>query len=396
MPISFKVTPRVFHKTIEIPPSKSYAGRLIILAAMDRRKIVLKNVPDCLDISCLLGALEKIGLKVTGNKKRMVVLNSFPACERSRNPISLNIGDGAMPARFLMTLLSRGKKTYRLQISESLNARPMDELLNSLRCLQVKVKKDADGYFIQGPADFPGKTVEIDCEKTSQYASAFSLVFAKDISLKIKNLNSSKKYLSLSNNLLENFKKKTAFEIPADFSSASYPLALGLVSGYTRIPNIKNRDEYQADTSIIDVIKKMGGRIEFDDVGLYVQKEKLKKIELDCSQFLDLVPAIAFLCSQAEGKSILGGLKNLKYKESDRLEEIRRLLVLAGCEVDKGADFLVIGGKTKSRFFSYHAPNDHRMIMAAYLFMRSGMGGVIYNAQSVAKSWPDFFAQMEN
>ena len=397
MPTSFEVLPKPFCKTLNAPPAKSYAGRLLILAAMDSRQIVIENIPSCSDTSYLISAFEKIGLKISKNKNKITIHNSFPADEReTSDSILIKIGDGGTTTRFLMALLSRGKNRYILEVDEVMAARPMAELMDSLRGLGVKVEKTAQRFIIQGPAKCIGKTVWMDCKKTSQFASAFMLAFGKEISLKIKNLHTSKKYISLTENLIKNFKKSTCFTVPADFTSASYPLALGLIAGKAHISNIKHLDEYQADSSFIDIVNKMGAQAIFDEKGLHIQKKQLKKISLDCSHFLDLVPTLAFLCTRIQGDSILYGLDNLQYKEAHRLEAIAKLLALSGVYAEKSTDRLLIKGEGAGNFFEYHPPNDHRMVMAAYLFMRSGKGGIIHNALCVKKSWPDFFAQMEN
>ena len=43
---------------------------------------------------------------------------------------------------------------------------------------------------------------------------------------------------------------------------------------------------------------------------------------------------------------------------------------------------------------SYDPPEDHRMVMVAYLFMRALEGGVVSNAQHVKKSFANFFEVM--
>ena len=394
---SFKVSPKPFSKTLKAPSSKSYAARLLILAAMDPRKIIIKDIPTCSDTTHLIHALKKIGLKITQDQNEVVIYNSFPQDEKkSSAPIPIKIGDGGTTSRFLMALLSKGNNRYHLDIEKPMATRPMQELINALRKLGVRIEKYDGSFIIKGPAKVINKSLEIDCNRSGQFASALILAFGEEISLKIKNLHSSSKYILLTKKLIKDFKKNNCFTVPADWTSASYPLALGLITGRTQISNLKNPDPLQADSSFTQIINQMGGKIEFNEKGLYVKKKQLKKITLDCSSCLDLVPTLAFLCSRISEDSHLTGLINLKYKESHRLEEIEKLLALSKSKIVKHQNSLLIKKGGEIPFFEYQAPEDHRMVMTAYLFMRSGRGGIIYNAGSVNKSWPDFFKQMED
>ena len=160
----------------------------------------------------------------------------------------------------------------------------------------------------------------------------------------------------------------------------------------------------------------MGGRIEFTPEGLLAQKSKLKGgLSIDCSPCPDLAPTLAFLCAHATAPStnpsalvsLLHGLDALPYKESDRLKEIGNLLGLMGVrwrreEKGEGKRIFIERGeergkgeeKRPGKFVHYQAPRDHRMAMAAYLFMRAWGGGIIHQAECVDKSFPHFFDVM--
>ena len=91
-------------------------------------------------------------------------------------------------------------------------------------------------------------------------------------------------------------------------------------------------------------------------------------------------------------KKILG-IKNLIFKESNRLEQIVKLLSTLGIKVDSHEDQLCIYGEDDLHISNQNLelPDDHRMVMTAALFLRLHNGGRVSPATAVKKSYPHFF-----
>jgi 3-phosphoshikimate 1-carboxyvinyltransferase len=127
---------------------------------------------------------------------------------------------------------------------------------------------------------------------------------------------------------------------------------------------------------------------------LATDKFKLTPFDVDGSKFPDLVPTLAFVASHIEGKSTLRHLSVLRHKESDRIEEILKILRAFSIDFsfDDSIDELVINGKLHcSPPVSITTARDHRMVMMAYLFLRANNGGHLGETDCVEKSFPDFF-----
>jgi 3-phosphoshikimate 1-carboxyvinyltransferase len=398
----FKVVNSPLNKTICVPTSKSYSNRALILAALRGSGTNITNLSQSTDVQNLLKSLIKVGLKIEQNKDDVTIINSFPACEEETlgDSIDLETGDGGTTNRFLIALLSRGKKQYNLYPTEKLSERPIEDLLSPLKKLGVNISHSFIGPWlsIQGPAktqvDLP---IEINCEKSTQFASAMILSFSNtNIKFNFSNVYSSKKYLDLTQSML----LAKNFNIPIDFSSISYPVALALFQGKVLISNCHSLDSTQADSELFTILKNLGADINFTNGGLAVSNTKtLKPFVVDGVQFPDLVPTLAFIASKIEGVSRLENLSVLSYKESDRLAEIINLL--KAFEVDfhfiSESTTLVIKGSTKKVDFKSYTPSrDHRMVMTAYLFMRANSGGELDNIDCVDKSYPNFFSDLEN
>jgi 3-phosphoshikimate 1-carboxyvinyltransferase len=86
-----------FRKKIEIPSSKSYANRALILGALIGNHFKVTNVPKSSDVQNLLKCLKQIGLNINENYDEVIFLNSFPNCEIETNEkITLATGDGGI------------------------------------------------------------------------------------------------------------------------------------------------------------------------------------------------------------------------------------------------------------------------------------------------------------
>ena len=393
----FRVPNHFLDKSLYIPTSKSYSNRLLILAALAPQRVTLSNLSLSSDTQTLIHCLQKMGLKIEQKHHHTTIFNSFPGCEPS-SPVTLKTGDGGTTNRFLAALAARGKQHYHFHPSGSMKNRPLKGLLNTLEKQGVHITCENDNAFgIAGPFRLDSEEIGIDCSQTTQFASALMLALADtDISVRPLQHTSSSSYLTLTRKLVQIFSKSFShYDIPPDFSSLGYPLALGMTHGRVVINNCLCPDPLQADNSLISIAREMNALVDWTKQGLVAQsKDSLKPVDRNVSDCPDLVPTLAFLAAYARGTSRLKGLDNLRYKESDRIQEILRLLKTfnVGSTFDKQKSELAITGPSPLvPFLCYHPPDDHRIIMTAYLFMRKNSGGWLSNAQHVNKSFPGFF-----
>lgn len=397
----YKVEPTPFNKVIELPGSKSHANRALIVGAIKGKGFTVYNLPESTDVTNLLNCLKSIGLNLKEENSSVTFLNSFPDCEIETNSdvINLKTGDGGTTNRFLLALLSLGHKTYRLIPSEKMRERPMDDLLMPLKNLNVKIEATlADAWIsIQGPALVkPNQKIEIDCTKSTQFASAMMLAFSsREVIFDLKNIQASEAYIEMTKYVLGQIKDKNTYTVPVDFSSASYPIALALIHGRVLIRNCKEIDSTQADSAFIKLMKDSGADISWTDEGLLVtSKNKLAPFKIDGSKFPDLVPTLAFVASHLDGESVLSNLSVLRHKESDRIEQIIYLLKTLGVNFsfDSKKDELTINGKNRPYpNATLKTARDHRIVMTAYLFLRANSGGFLSEFNCVEKSFPRFF-----
>jgi 3-phosphoshikimate 1-carboxyvinyltransferase len=392
-----------FRKKIEIPSSKSYANRALILGALVGNSFKISNVPNSSDVQNLLICLKKIGLNVIENNDEVFFLNSFPSCELDTDEkIILATGDGGTTNRFLMALLALGKNTYELIPSEKMSERPMTELADALRELDVQIISNNNSWYeIKGPMNLnEKKIIDVDCSRSTQFASALKLVlFNQKIKINLKNVKSSEDYIHMTEKVIHDASKNRGLRIPVDFSSAGYPLALAALIGEVEISNCHFIDDFQADSVLLDILEESGALVDINENGLLVKNNgRLKAFKVDGADCPDLIMTLAFIASYADGTSELRGVNCLRYKESDRLVGILNLLnefkITHSYDVD--LDMIKItGGQFLNDKKNILPERDHRMVMISYLYLKINGGGELYNIDCVEKSFPDFLKVME-
>ena len=402
----YSVKPEQLEKSLVVPTSKSYANRLLILAAIDKSEVTLKNLPESTDVINMLKCFKEIGLDIHQSGSDCIIKNSFPDCEQlsDKEEVVLHTGDGGTTNRFIIPFLGRGKKKYKIIPDGHMRKRPMEEVINGLKAIGVDTGFEDENCWIwvRGAAK-QGTSVKISCEKSTQFVTGFMLAFAdKSISIEAINLDGSLAYFNMTKYLVDRFQKQVEdYVVPVDYSSISYPLALGALSGKLTLTNVIEKDPYQADSVFLDILEAIGASLKWESGGLVIKPSlNLLTISHDCSGCPDLTPTLAFLAAHIDGESVLKNLEVLRYKESDRIEEI--IDVLKAFDVkyrfDKEkCDLYINGSSTKTyKKITYEPPADHRIIMMTYLFMIRNQGGEISNIHHVKKSFPTFTEVFSN
>jgi len=377
---------------VEIPTSKSYANRALILGALKPQSVMIENISEADDVKFLIAGFEKIGLICHKSTSSVEITNQFPSCENTEE-CTIEIGEGGTTARFLACMLLLGKSKYHLILGERLKARPWSEFIKIAKSLGAKVELNDGTLSLQGPIAIP-EVLEIDCSNTTQFASGFQLVLGlKRTKVVPINLKTSQSYWKMSQEVIESFQKERVYSVPLDWSSASYAMAFAALRHEIFFPKLF-RDDSQADSKFLDLLSQFGC-VKEEDNGLRVKQiqDKNSDIVFDVSDCLDLVPTLGFFLSHIDGTHKLINVDNLIHKESNRVDEVISVLKKFGFEAYYESNSIIIEGTNliKSLNLNLELPDDHRIVMMAALFMRYHEGGELSPESAVNKSYPNFF-----
>jgi 3-phosphoshikimate 1-carboxyvinyltransferase len=145
----------------------------------------------------------------------------------------------------------------------------------------------------------------------------------------------------------------------------------------------------------VEALEMMGASVRYGKDGIVLESDgDLDGIEADMSAAPDTVQTLAAVAAFARGPTRITGIAHLRYKESDRIVAIERVLGGVGARVAVEEDAVVI---TPGPFRGavVDPANDHRTAMSAAV-IGLGAGGVrVLDAGCVDKSFPGFWKTLE-
>jgi len=197
-----------------------------------------------------------------------------------------------------------------------------------------------------------------------------------------------------------------SFVVPGDISSAAFWLAAAAAIPGSDV-EIHNVGLNPTRTALLDVLRRSGAivdetiereaggepsgrvRVRFDQV------HALTLREADIPALIDEIPALAAWAAHG-GELHVTGASELRVKESDRISALVRGFRALGADVEEFSDGFHLRGSRKLRGGHADAAGDHRLAMAfAIAALGAETPSVISGADSVAISYPDFFATLE-
>src|SRR3989344_1994251 len=406
---------------ITVPGSKYIANRLLIICSLANGISILKNVPENDDINNAIKSLGQFGIKIKKNNDELIINGTKGKLIAPKNEI--NVGDSGTLLRFIAGFAALANGKTRITGSKRIQQRPISDLLKSLDDLGVKTSSNKGNapIIIQGGNLTGGKT-KINGSISSQFISSLLLIspFAEnDVEIAVKGKLVSSEYVDLTINLMEEFgvnvirknnsfrikanqeyKSKT-FTIPSDWASANYFLAAAAITnGKVTIDNLNLRQN-QPESGFIDLLVRMGCRIRIENNSIELTGSgKLKAVEADMSSMPDSVQTLAVVSLFAEGTTRIKNIENLKFKESDRINDTAKELGKPGADVKAKSNEIIIDNKESKtkKLNSNHAVidshNDHRMAMSfAVAGLRTGVK--IRNPECINKSFPQFLDKLK-
>ncbi len=200
--------------------------------------------------------------------------------------------------------------------------------------------------------------------------------------------------------------KATNIDVPGDISSATFFIVGACIAKDSDL-TIKHVGINPTRVGVINILRLMGADITIDneiDVGgepvadIHVKYAKLHGINIPEDQVplaIDEFPAIFVAAAYADGKTVLTGAKELRVKESDRIQAMADGLTILGITAEATEDGIIIeGGSIGSGTVDSHG--DHRIAMS---FAMAGLCAdneiEILDCENVNTSFPGF-AELSN
>ncbi len=409
----------VIDGAVRAPPSKSFTQRAVACALISEGRTEILGPSTSDDGRVAARIAKSLGARIkTGNGGWLVDPPSRPEAPEE----VVDCGGSATSMRIFTAIAALSEGATVLTGDESLRRRPVGELLEAMnalgaRCFSTK-HNGLPPVVVEG-GGFRGGDVSIRGDVSSQYISALIVACTRGDSgtsiQVIGNLESSD-YVRMSIDVLRQFGgaafpdfdakrfiipgrqslKGCRFVVEGDYSSAAFIIAAGALAGNASVTGLNPRTS-QGDRRLLEIIGRMGGTVSVEGGAVTSLRDRLRGIEVDCSEVPDLVPVLGVLATQAEGVTVLRKTGRLRIKESDRVEGLVSMINKFGGIARVDGQDIIIKGPTRMNGTEIDPKGDHRLAMAAAVAGLIAKGEtVIHNAGCVSKSYPSFFSDLKS
>lgn len=409
-----KITPSSIKcRSIQIPPSKSMAHRAIVCASLADGRSVITNVDYSVDIQTTINGMRKLGAQITELQDSVIIdgISSF------ENVIDTEIecNESGSTLRFFIPIFSLTGKQITFTGSKRLMERPQNVYQEIFSKQGLSFSQEDGEIIINGK--LKSQEYKVKGNISSQFISGlcFILPLLKgDSVIRIEAPFESKSYVDLTLQMMNSFGIKAEFSddctikiqgnqkykavdmrVESDYSQLGFFAVLGALQGPLDCLGL-NVDSLQGDKEIIDILAKMDTKIEIIENGYRVHKANLKGTIIDLNNCPDLGPILTTCSTFAEGETTMINAARLRIKESDRIKAMEDELKKCGIQISSTHDTVTVFGPSEWNTSEIlHGHNDHRIVMALAIGATVAKDSIVIDdAQSIRKSYPNFFKDL--
>ena len=421
---------RPYSQTIRVDSDKSISIRSFLIGAICQGISEVKNILESDDVFSCINCLKKLGVKIEKIKAGHYLIygKGLGSLYAKKNTI-LNCGNSGTTARLLVGLLASNINIQvRIKGDRSLNKRNMGKLINLMNEFGVT-------FLPKNKYNFPLTLVSSEIPIGIEYKAGVSAQLksaaiiaglnangvtniieekesrnhTENILLKSSNVLKIKKNIKKQNHIKifgKNFLNPLKINVGGDPSSAAFFTALTLLTPRAKL-RIKQVGLNSRRIGFYNLLKKHGAKIKFKNVkkvnheeigDIEVENSKLKAIKASSDFYVsatDEYPILFVVAALTKGTSVFKGIKDLANKESNRIEEMRKILNLIGIKCRSTKNEMKVFGQTRVNIAKtkIKVPNlgDHRICMSAVvLSLVTGIKTEIKNFETVRTSSPSF------
>ncbi|KAJ3416680.1 3-dehydroquinate dehydratase (3-dehydroquinase) [Chytridiales sp. JEL 0842] len=432
---------------LQVPGSKSLSNRALVLAALGQGVCRLKGLLHSDDVQVMLDALQKlVGITYDWEDHGQTLVVTGGAGKLRVPSSEVYLGNAGTAARFLTTVCSLvpiaspdGPASTIVTGNARMKQRPIGPLVDALRadgceieylesegCLPLSITPNGKGLL--------GGHIKLSASISSQYVSSILLsapYAAEEVTLElIGDAVISQPYIDMTISMMASFgvivkrtpgtdiyhipqgvyKNPATYEVEADASSATYPLAFAAITGsQVTVTNIGSKS-LQGDAQFaVKVLKEMGCTVEQTETRTTVRGPKvlLPIPSIDMETMTDAFLTASVLAAVAQGGqgeniTKIHGIANQRVKECNRIAAMVEQLAQFGVTASELPDGIQIHGMNRANL---KAPkngvkcyDDHRIAMSFSILscvMPGEKRAVVLEKKCVEKTWPSWWDTLE-
>ena len=413
---------------VEVPGDKSISHRSLIFGAMALGKTEISGLLEGQDVLDTAKAMEAFGASVTNHGDGNWTVHGVGVGGFSEPDGVIDCGNSGTGVRLIMGAMATHDMTATFTGDASLNKRPMARVTDPIALFGAEAYGRKGGrlpmtivgakhpvpvrYAVPMPSaqvksavmlaglNAPGETVIIEKEATRDHTERMLVGFGAEVDVEI---TAEGRVITLRG--YPELKPQT-ISVPRDPSSAAFPVCAALITEGSDIlvPNIGLNP---TRAGLYTTLREMGADLVFENERLEGGEPvadlrakfspNMKGIEVPperAASMIDEYPILSVVASFAEGETIMRGVKELRVKESDRIDAMAKGLRANGMDIDEGEDWWIIHGKGMGNVPGGGLAEtflDHRIAMS---FLILGMGSEkpvhIDDGGPIVTSFPNF------
>ena len=416
---------------VRLPGDKSISHRYALVASLATGRSTIGSYSSGADCAATLDCLRRLGVDVTSSRAEDGTLRveiagrglrgfQFPGAEPSN---ALDAQNSGTTMRLLTGVLAAQPFMTRIKGDVSLSRRPMTRVTEPLEHMGAVIASN-NGYpplVIHGSSRIHGITYKTPVP-SAQIKSAILLAGIQadgttTVVESVQTRNHTELALRAFGAVVSTEGARVAltggqqlqgghFVVPGDISSSAFWAAAAAALPGSDV-EIENVGLNPTRTALLDVLRRAGAVVDIQverEAGgepsgrVRIRHGQRGALSLGADEvplLIDEIPALAAWATHGNELRVTGAVE-LRVKESDRITALVRGLQALGADVDEFSDGFHVRGARKLKGGQADAVGDHRLAMAFAIAALGAQGpSMIAGADSVAISYPEFFATLE-
>ncbi|MDD7971201.1 3-phosphoshikimate 1-carboxyvinyltransferase [Roseinatronobacter alkalisoli] len=361
----------------EIPGDKSISHRALILGALSVGETHVTGLLEGQDVLDTATAMRAFGAEVIQNGPGDWTVHGVGVGGFREPDCVIDCGNSGTGVRLIMGAMATTDITATFTGDASLNKRPMGRITDPLAQFGAQAFGRKGGrlpmtvigapdpvparYKVPMPSaqvksavllaglNAPGQTVVIESEPTRDHSERMLRGFGAEITVADTDEG---RVITLTG---QPELRGQSVTVPRDPSSAAFPVCAALMvpDSDILVPGVSQNP---TRNGIFITLQEMGADLVMENpreeggepvADLRVRFSALKGVEVPperAASMIDEYPVLSALAATAEGVTIMRGVKELRVKESDRLDAMARGLEACGVRVEETEDSLTVYG----------------------------------------------------
>ena len=404
---------------ITIPGDKSISHRAIIMGSIANGVTKVSGFLEGNDSLATMKSFQQMGVGIEQLGSKLIIKGvGMHGLKAPTKP--LNLGNSGTSIRLMSGLLSAQSFDSELCGDQSLSKRPMDRIIEPLRQMGAKINgvNSKPPLTIYGNQALTAITYELPIA-SAQIKSCLLLagLYAQGKTCIVENVTTRDhtermlrgfgyQVICSDNSItLDGGGELEACDIyiPSDISSAAFFMVAGSIAKDADL-TLKSININPTRTGIIEILKLMGADITLNNetemagekiADIRVRSADLKGIEIPNELVplaIDEFPVLFIAASCAKGETLLTDAKELRVKESDRIQVMADGLKILGIRTEVFDDGIRIqGGQFSKPNTPIKSHQDHRISMSfAVASAACNFDIKIEGVDNVKTSFPNF------